>query len=391
MWGKLLALGVAGTLAVAVPGAGDPVSAPARAAASAERPPLFGFNDNSVGFRIASADAVMRRAAEVPAPGGAVYRFTVDWQHVERRDDEWRWGRYDDVYDRALEHGLRPLPILLNAPEWARGVAGACEPGRRDCISPPGRSARLMGEWREFAGRAARRWRRAAAIEVWNEPNTKGFWTTVAGADPAYYGEVLCHAHRAIRAADPGMTVLVGGLANPPTDPLAGAWSLSDFLGALYAADVVGRCADAIGLHPYPAQRRPDGARSHFLSHLRQARAAIAAAGDAGRPLWITEFGYFTGSSLIAAFAEQRAPISEIDQARWLTCAYRLAAGMPDVRAFLLHTLFDRGLDPLDPEQNFGLNRHPSAAGGARKPAHGAFADLFTRQGASVSATERCD
>ena len=342
--------------------------------------PMFGFNDNSVAFGIAGARTVMARQAAIPARAGNVHRYTVDWRNVERARGTLHWQPYDAIYRQALAHGLRPLPILLNAPRWAKGAAGRCAPVRQ-CISPPDRTATGLAAWRRFAAAAARRWPRAVAIEVWNEPNLRSFWTTPEGADPSYYADVLCSAYRGVKTSVPRMTVLLGGLANPPTDEARGEVSLTDFLDALYRRGAARRCADAVSLHPYPAQRRPDGPGAPFLTHLAQARAVMARHGDTGRRLWVTEFGYFTGA----------AGISEWIQGRWLACAYRMAAGMPDVDAFLVHTLFDPGRNPAYREHNFGVLRHPAVHGGEPKPAYRALVRLFSRRPGGVPTTTSCD
>jgi hypothetical protein len=349
----------------------------------------FGVNDNSVGIGLAGPSAVMRRLDELGAPGGAVYRFTVDWRNIEPVDDRWDWHAYDAVYEAAVEQGLRPLPILLNSPNWAKGRAGWCGPHTGICISPPDRTPEALAEWQEFAAEAARRWPRAVAIEVWNEPNLHAFWKTRAGPDPAHFGELLCAAYDAIKGVDPGRTVVSGGLANPVTDARQRTMSQRDFLRALYEQGGARRCNDALGLHPYPQQRRPDGAGSAFLDSLDGARAEMAVHGDAGRRIWITEVGYHTGLPRPLAPAGDR-PVTEDEQARWLTCAYRLAAAMPDVDAFLVHTLFDPGLRLTYREHNFGLNRHPRSPRESRKPAHSAFADLFRRHPAGVPGVRRC-
>ena len=349
--------------------------------------PMFGFNDNSVGFGLLAAPAVMERQAEIPAAAGNVHRFTVDWRNVEGAPGVRDWEPYDTIYREALGHGLRPLPILLNAPPWAKGAAGACAPGVR-CLSPPDRTPAAMRAWRGFAAAAARRWPDAVALEVWNEPNLPQFWTTAAGPDAAYYGDLLCHAYSAIKAADHEMPVLLGGLANPVTDPRVGTISQTDFLSALYDHGAARVCNDALSLHPYPGQRHPDPPYSHFLSHLGQARKVMAAHGDAGRRIWITEFGYFASNARIPG-NELASGVTEELQARWTACAYRLAAAMPDVDAFLVHTLFDPGTNASAREQTFGVNRHPSVRGGERKPAHRALVELFG-DGSRVVPTPSC-
>ena len=337
--------------------------------------PMFGFNDNSVGFGILDARAVMARQAQIPARAGNVHRYTVDWRNVEPAPGVRRWEPYDRIYREALAHGLHPLPILLNAPPWAKGRGGACSPVEPFCLSPPDRTPAAMAAWRAFAAEAARRWPEAVALEVWNEPNLRSFWTTAAGPDPDYFGDVLCHAYAAIKAERHDVVVLLGGLANPVTDPARGTISERDFLAALYRHGAARVCNDALSLHPYPAQRHPDPPRSNFLAHLDQARAVMAAHGDAGRRIWITEFGYFAGRPAPAA-DEQAAQVDEGRQAHWLACAYRMAAAMPDVDAFLVHTLFDPGTDAGNREHTFGVNRHP-ALGGGPKPAHDALVALF--------------
>ena len=145
--------------------------------------------------------------------------------------------------------------------------------------------------------------------EVWNEPNHPFFWPS--GPSAADYKELLAAAYPAIKGADPGATVLVGGLSKND-------W---DYMADLYAAGA-GPYFDVANVHPYTGTVDPTWcwnqagttkpAKDAFCG-IEEIRRTMVANGDSAKNMWITEFGW---STTTAAYG-----VSEATQADFLTKA----------------------------------------------------------------------
>lgn len=331
---------------------------PPGGAAERERPLAVGFTNTTQNQPPVATGAQAAAAEAAVAPGGLM-RFSIQWRLAQPRPGApFDFARYESgVLEPALARGLRPLAVLSGAPEWAWGDE-ECDPvasgGRGYCLMPPGTDPESLEGWADFVAEVARRYGDdLAAIEIWNEQNAGGFWNTTDGPDAAHYATVLCTAYGAVREVDPDLPVIMGGLATSfETDPRH--VSAPEFLDAVYALGEpdVRECMDGIGVHPYPHQERPDVIASPFLASLAAVRAVRDDRDDAGRPLWLTEFGYFTGGP---------SGVPEAGQAWGLACSVRLAAAMPDVEAFVIHDLIDRG--PVSSaEGSYGVYRAPPGA-----------------------------
>ena len=284
---------------------------------------IVGFNDNAVRAGQISPD---RDAALTAAVGARLQRVTFDWRVVEPRAGEYHFEQYDEIYRALRARRIRPIFIPMFAPRWAVSQQGrSCFFFGRDCRFPP--TPRMDGAWRDILTRLTRRYPAAAGIEIWNEPNLRVFWQP--RPDPARYVQLLRSAWLAIKAADPGMAVITGGLSNLQQSG-NGDISLPDFLSAMYSGGAQ-RWMDAIGVHPYPYSLSP----TLFETSMNEVRAVRNAHGDVNRPIWVTELGLTTtGSSSQGAMTEQ-------DQAAGVVKYLRLLEAMPDVKAIIFHTLVE--------------------------------------------------
>lgn len=292
--------------------------------------PLVGFNTYINGLTVGLARRV----------GATVQRTFVPWSAVEAVRGTWSWGETDRQYAAARRAGIRPLLVALYAPCWARPSSG-CAPQTNGPPDPA-----FDADWRDFARRLAARYPRALGIEIWNEPNLRQVFTP--DADPVRYTQLLKDAYQAVKAVDPDMPVISGGLlaGDVEADSVAGKGDRTFLRGMLAAG--AGRWMDAIGVHPYPSQRRPDGTqRWQAASALRTVRHlhAIAAAAGFGRlPVWITEVGESTATQ--PGFPPAVTPAQ---QARDLVAIIRAATRSRLVRVLVIHTLGDARPTPAQP------------------------------------------
>ena len=301
---------------------------------------LFGFNDDAIRAGLITPE----KDADLTARAGAnVHRVTVDWRWVEPQRDRYDWAIYDDIYRAMMARGVKPLLVLIFAPEWSWKGDHDCTQFGQDCRFPP--NPRNDSEWREMAALLARRYPQAAGIEIWNEPNLASFWGPAP--DPRRYADLLRQAHGAVKEANPSMRVIGGSMNNVQT-AAGGDVPMGEFTRALYSHGAKG-AMDALSLHPYPLSPNDF---SFMLENLEEVRSARDKAGDEETPLWVTEIGLSTTGAL-----EQGGALSEDQQARGLVALLELLDGMDDVEAVVIHTLLDRQGAPTDVEAGYGVAR----------------------------------
>ena len=222
-------------------------------------------------------------------------RFDVTWAVVQpSRGGPYHWTRYDNAVAEADRYGLHVDAEAVFSAPWAsapgcHAAYGTCRPA----------SPRLYAT---YAAAIARHFHHGiSAEEIWNEPNNVTFWHPAP--DPAFYVQMLKDAYTAIKAVDPQMIVVSGGLAPEPDNG-------KDISVRTFAEDMFKYGAkgyfDAFGDHPYsyptlPDQYEPWSAWSQMAQTSPSIRSIMAASGDSAIPIWITEVGAPTGGPGAAA------------------------------------------------------------------------------------------
>lgn len=322
------------------------VTAPARAAAPGV---------------VMDVGATPAQISAVKASGAKWVRAFMTWSTVEPSSgsfNESMIASYKSFANTLAAAGIKLDVVVTNAPSWASGSA--------DTNTPPQNASDYAAFYSHVAGelRGA-----VAAWEVWNEEDANIFWS--GPVDAARYAALLRAAYPAIKAADPGATVVLGGLTGNDYA----------YLDQVYAAGG-GGSFDAVAVHtdtacnlvsPY-SYFRDNGRISQwsFLGY-REVHQTMAAHGDGGKPIWMTELGWSTTSHICDSgqFAGQKAGgVSQADQATFLKQAYHCLAHDPYVPVAMWFDLQDAGADiPVD---RFGLFN----SDGTPKPAWAAFQDV---------------
>ena len=307
---------------------------PAQAGAAAR---FFGFNDNAP----LTHDLTVDQDARLLAKSGAnSARITLDWTWVEQSEGTLNLSLYDPIYHAWLSRGIRPVFIITGSPQWAWPPwwtwpdLNYCFSGGPCHVAPdPSKD----GEWAHFAAAVAARYPRAAAIEVWNEPNLRTFFAT--GPDPVRYTQLLRLAYTAIKRVNPSMTVLGGSLASVFGDERStDAWSAMPFLNAIYANGAAG-LMDGLSIHAYPH----DHGAADVLGTVNDARQATGGK----MPLWVTEVGASTTGGW-----------TDASQAALLRLTVAGLMRAADVVAVYVHTLIDpQAIPASDPEHGYGVLR----------------------------------
>ena len=189
--------------------------------------------DNQLGLfedlQYLTGSALDTRLDEYQALGAHWARFQLLWANVQRWGPaSYDWAPVDELVTKLGQRGIRPLAVLGTTPPWAARVAGC----NRDTCAPTD-AAQLAA----FARTAAARYSgRIAAYELWNEPNTATFFAPAP--DPVAYTRLLRATYPAIKAADPQVTIVTGGLAPAATvrDASGAAQTVQpvDFLATVY-------------------------------------------------------------------------------------------------------------------------------------------------------------
>lgn len=256
-------------------------------------------------------------------------RVPISWGSVQsRKGAAFNWNEPDGYVAAAAAARLEALPFLSTAPSWA-------VPVDRRFGSPaflPVRSGKQRSGWTQFVKQAVLRYgpggsfwaenpglprRPLRTWQVWNEPNFKYF---VGRPNPAEYGKLVKLSSSAIKAADPGAQVILGGLFSRPIEATfrkrpPQAYFAADFLDQMYASTPgIKSKFQGVSLHPYT------GSWKNLPARIEEFRSVLKVHRDIGKGLWVTEVSWSSepprqGNS----FAKGRA-----GQARELKGAFRL-------------------------------------------------------------------
>jgi hypothetical protein len=297
--------------------------------------------------------------------GANSIRVDLNWSSLEingPEPDPDFVGRVDQLVDGARERGLRVVVTMLSTPCWASSAPESLKQGCRGRWWERGVTEYPPSDPTRFADAAAfvaNRWGQdLAALEVWNEPNYELF---LRSSDPARdYGRILRAAYPLIKRERPELPVL------------AGSFALADvkFLRQLYEDGRIQGSYDAIAWHPYShpyspmARKSRAGVESSFRDGADALRKVMRANGDSRAELWATE----AGATTCRKGVDERC-VDPDTQARWVREYVELARQMPWLKAMFIYNLRDKGNDPDDVEQGFGLVRQDFSP----KPAYEAF------------------
>ncbi|CAB4930328.1 unannotated protein [freshwater metagenome] len=350
----LAVLAVAVLVACVVPTAGAAAPPPARFfGVLADGPMLDGRVDAAAEMRL------------MKASGAGSVRLPVYWRDIEPQQGVRRFEALDAFLVAAADAGLEVLPVVLGTPAWASRNPS-------DVASPPADPATYAA----FVGLLARRYKPAGTFwtthvgqaapirrwQIWNEPDLPKFWAPSALGWASDYVRLLRAARQAIKAQDPGATIVLAGLTNR-------SWI---DLRSVYRAG--GRGAfDVAAAHPF------SGTVPKVLRIVRYVRAEMRRAGDARKPLLLSEIAWSSGKGRSTLnYGWETSEAGQAQRVRALLTALA-ARRVPDRLA---------GLDwatwispPIGSPYSFdytGLRRF-TADGAVSKPALAAFSSTVTR------------
>ena len=297
----------------------------------------LGFADSWIWFL--SPDDVNRQFDLMIATGVRSARIMLPWAGIQPAPDAWDWGQADTIINAANARGISVVGLLNSTPGWATGGGPAI-------AAPPATPETFA----TFAGTVAGHFAgRIAAYELWNEENAVNFWASGPdGPQADRFAGMLKAAYPAIKAADGGATVVLGGLA-PTINFFSITQNPVDYLNEVYAAGA-GGSFDAVGFHPYVFTNNPEamfstGKANSTLSLYNQLRAAMDANGDGGKQVWATEFGEATSKVDEALQAERIRDFI----VTWRT--------LPGAGPAFIYTTRDRNTGSSDVQDTYGVYR----------------------------------
>jgi hypothetical protein len=278
-------------------------------------------------LNLSGGTAVDEPAQIAKALNGAGWvRMFADWKQVVAAPGE-ELGEMNGRVDAFRRNGQK-IVMAVQAP-----------PAGIDMDTAAGVSAYadFMGSLaKEFAGRVA-------VWELWNEPDGT-FWTGDGSATPAHYAAMLKATYPAIKAQDPGATVIVGGLVGHDFD----------FVEGLYD-NGAGPYFDGVGVHtdtacridaPGVVYREESGRIGRFaFTGYREVHATMERHGDGAKGIWMTEIGWNDAADLTcdegANQGTRAKGVSAADQAKFLKQAFACVAPDPYVKLMSWFTLQD--------------------------------------------------
>jgi hypothetical protein len=242
------------------------------------------------------------------------------WRDLNPQPGLYSWAAGDHMVRTARAHGLELVVRLDMPPDWAT-VPDACARGGFP-FDPHA--------YADFVGAVAERYQgHILGYVIWNEPNLAAEWSRSGGdlprhwesydgwvARPEDYAKLLCMVQARVRAADPEVLILGGGLA-PTNEFSPRAMDDREFLDRMLAAGA-GGCFDVLAVHDYGYGLSPEDERGAHgglnLARVLDLRDVMVNYGVA-KPVWITELGYTVHSQL-------QPTVSEREQADYLTGAF---------------------------------------------------------------------
>ena len=271
-------------------------------------------------------------------------RLELRWDFIEASPGLWNFGLYDNLVDGYRAQNVEVLGLLDYSVAWASGGSGSGA-----VFGPPTN----LDAWSNYVRTTATQYKgRIRAWEIWNEPDVAFFWNGQDGGNPDVYFELLRRAYQAIKEVDPSAIVMNGGL----TGTERGARFMGRLLD-LGAANYM----DVVAFHGYVSN---DGLDSGVYSDviwplISQARER------AGKPLWITEFGWRSDCGDGAAACSEAAQANRV--ARNLAMLFRIG-GVAKVFVYMFK-------DPGDRPDYYGITRADASV----KPAYTALQTIAGR------------
>ncbi|MDD5566224.1 MAG: beta-galactosidase [Candidatus Omnitrophica bacterium] len=211
-------------------------------------------------------DKSLQKALKLMKKAGVGFvRMDFLWSEIEPRQGAFDFSKYDTIVELVAKNGIQILGILHYNTPWAASCS--------DWNCPPADNSLYAHYAAKVAGRykgIIRYW------EVWNEPDSRIYWSNQDGLKS--YCSLLKDTYIALKKANPECKVLNGGLA--------GGISSVNRLYDNGAKDYF----DILNIHIFESPLNYK-AIAAVKAYPKLARKIMARNGDTGKPIWVTEIG----------------------------------------------------------------------------------------------------
>lgn len=272
-----------------------------------------GFLGMNVLWGPGDAAALRDRFTRAGALGLAELRIDWEWRVAEAHPGVYDWTVFDRLVGIAREKGVRLLPIVHYAPAWA--LVSASKNSQSFELAP---ADNAFEPFAQFVAACVRRYGPGGDApvpfhpithwQVWNEPNNKDFWGPAPQA--VRFGQMMRRVTIALAPYRGRIQVVHAGLSNADVMFLCQLWDADRHYGETF---------DVMAVHPYifdrwQGVRRPDDMdadiatdaalgfvgdknKPNYLGKVFNLQLLMTLRGDEGKPIWITEMGFFVSNT----------------------------------------------------------------------------------------------
>lgn len=218
-----------------------------------------------------------------------ISRNSFLWHKIEPAQGQKNWSNFDGTINELAAGGMEPLFVVYGSPAWANGSS--------DYLYVPTGSTQFeawLSRYKAFMTEAATRYKgKVKKWELWNEENEQWFWKPGPNVDQ--YARWYTEIYKVIKSIDPTAQVSMGGMAGLVA---SGGIPGYRFLEQLYQRGVY---PDIVNIHPYDVDA-PDHHTAWQMNFddIAAIRQTMVNNGQSGKPIWVTEWGWGTGSGGIA-------------------------------------------------------------------------------------------
>ena len=197
----------------------------------------------------------------------------VDWRDLQPKAGVYTWQTLDTYVALAQQQGIDVILELGQTPQWASARPNETAATGNGAAAEPTSNAL----WTSYVTAVATRYKgKIAFYEVWNEADSKTYWT----GTPAEIVTLTALASKAIKTIDPNAKIIGPSISSAAPTPVAFLKSMLD-VG-------LGNSIDVFGVHFYVLGKTPEA----ILPAVQAVQALTAQYNLAAKPIFNTEFGW---------------------------------------------------------------------------------------------------
>lgn len=270
--------------------------------------------------------------------GGTAVWANLDWRGYEEERGKYDWTNYDAQIEDITSRGLTVYAFVGCTPDWAKPEEHRQLDGSR---VPPDESA--AQDFFNYCKAVAARYKdKVTYYMFWNEPNGCGWVNDNCSNMDGYplYTKWLKRAYLGLKAGNP--KAVVGAGVIDYNEGVEEGWK---YIEGIYN-EGGGSFFDAVVIHPYA--KLDEGVHWNAI---RDTRDLMIRRGDARKPIWIDEWGWWNADSpeAVKRATEFLTRISGPQYDHVTMCRYLIVSPLPDGG----YGLCNRALEPYPIYETF--------------------------------------